>query len=375
MPPCEEDNMASFNIMALDRNFNLVALLRCTNLQWSRKYHESGTFSIQIPMGQYDPSFKYVYTNDRPETGKITQTNYIHNGKQEFIQLSGYFLENELNRMIVFAKGSGNVVNDHEWVEKSGIAEDVAYDFFDAFSHIEFNNGTDIMSFGLGISKKTNRHRGLTTQHVRDNSYLGNKIYHILNPSGMSYRVMYDFESNEKHFEVWAGKDRTSEQTENNPVIFSTKYGNIKNPSVLLDDSTYKSGCIVVSEKNNDEDSSTYIRVLADFDEFQEDNAFLFLQSSTDINDFENLDDYYQALDSEGRSEKNSKWTRTMNVDFESLTGSYKYMEDFDIGDVCSLEIGEVGVSADVRLIGCYEVVKGGNWSLTLEFGTPIIKR
>ena len=61
--------MASFNVMALDRNFNLVALLRYTNLQWSRKYHESGTFSIQIPIEQYQPSFKYIYTNARPETG------------------------------------------------------------------------------------------------------------------------------------------------------------------------------------------------------------------------------------------------------------------------------------------------------------------
>ena len=366
--------MTSFNIMALDRNFNLVALLRYTNLQWTRKYHESGVFSLQIPLEQYDPSFKYIYTNNRSETGKITQVNYADSGHR-FIQLSGYFLEHELNRMVAFAKGKGNIVGDPDWVEKSGNAEDVAHDFFNAFSQIQFNNGVDVVAFGLNINGRNNQHRGSTVQHTRDNSYLGNKIYHILKPSGMSYRVTYDYENNEKHFEVWSGNDRTSEQTINNPIIFSTRYGNIKKPNILLNDSTYKSGCIIVSTKNNGEDSSTYVRALIDPDEFQEDDAFLSLESSTSVDDFDSLDSYYQALDSEGRSEKNSKWTRTLNVEFDTLVGSYEYMKDFDIGDLCSVEIAEVGISANVRLIGCYEVIKSGNWSLILEFGTPIIKR
>lgn len=367
--------MASFNVMALDRNFNLVALLRYTNLQWSRKYHESGTFSLQIPLEQYDPSFKYIYTNDRPETGRISQINYVHSRGQRFIQLSGYFLEHELDRMVVFAKGEGNIVNGPTWVERQGVAEDVAYDFFNAFSRIQFNDGNGVISHELGISGGTSQHKGSAVQHTRDNSYLGSKIYHILKSSGMSYKVAYNFEDNEKHFEVWVGKDRTSEQTENNPVTFSTQYGNIKNPNVLIDDSTYKSGCVVVSSKNDDENSSTYVRVLMDPDELQEDNAFLLLESSTNVNDYESLGDYYQALDSEGRSEKNSKWTRTMNVEFDAMMGSYEYMQDFDIGDVCNVEISEVGISANARLIGCYEVIKSGSWSLTLEFGTPIIKR
>lgn len=365
--------MASFNVMALDRDFGLVALLRYTNLQWSRKYHETGVFSLQIPVEQYDPSFKYIYTNDRPETGRISQVNYVSNNGQRFIQLSGYFLEHEPNRMVAYAKGSGNIINGPEWVEKLGNAEDVAYDFFNAFSQIQFDDGAGTTTFGLGIDSGTSQHRGSTVQHVRDNSYLGNKIYHILKSSGMSYRVVYDFGANEKHFEVWSGKDRTSEQTENNPVTFSTRYGNIKNPNVLLDDSTYKSGCVVFSNKNDNENSSTYTVALLDPDELPEDNAFLSLESSTSVDDFENLDDYLLALSGEGRSEKNSKWTRTMNVEFNTLVGSYDYMVDFDIGDVCNIEINEIGISANARLIGCYEVVKSGVWSLTMEFGTPII--
>ena len=50
-------------------------------------------------------------------------------------------------------------------------------------------------------------------------------------------------------------------------------------------------------------------------------------------------------------------------------------MKDFDIGDECTLEIPEMSLSADARLIGCYEVMKSGQWSMSMEFGTPIIRR
>lgn len=370
--------MASFSVMALDHEFNLVALLRCTNLQWSRKYYESGTFSIQIPLEQYDPSFKYIYTNDRPETGKIYQVNYTHSNGQKFVQLSGYFLEHELNRMVVYVRSDNySIRNGPAWVEKLGVAEDVACDFFDAFKSInviDYTNGQHEYAVGIGIISKPSQHRGSTVQHVRDNSYLGNKVYHILQSSGMSYRVMYNFEDNTKYFEVWSGKDRTSEQTENNPIIFSTRYGNIKNPNILLDDSTYKSGCIIIHESSA-ENSPTYARVVMDRGVHPGDYTFLSLKSSLFVDDFESLDNFYRALDNEGRLEKDLNWTQTMNVEFDALTGSYKYMQDFDIGDVCSIEINEVGISVNARLIGCYEVIKDNNWSLTLEFGTPIIKR
>lgn len=357
--------------MALDRNFNIVSLLRCTNIQWSRKYHESGTFSIQIPLEQYQPSFKYIYTKNRPEVGRISQVNYIGDANYKYIQLSGYFMENELNRMVVYAKGTGNIVGGPSWVEQIGPAESVAYEFFKAFSSISFGDNT----YNLDIANGVNEGRGNISQHVRDNTYLGNKIYHILKPSGMSYKVSYDFESNSKNFLVWSGKDRSEEQTDNNPIVFSTKYGNIKNPSVLVDDSTYKSGCITVSESGTDGDTITYTRATIEPAEFAEDNAFLILNPPININDFDNTDDFYLAMDSEGMSERNTNWTKTMNVEFDSMSGSYEYMEDFDIGDICSIEIKEVGVSANARLIGCYEVIKEGVWTMTMEFGTPIIKR
>lgn len=367
--------MASFNVIALDVDFNVVALLRYTNIQWSRKYHECGTFSVQIPLEQYDSSFEYIYTKDRPEVGRITQINYIDNSSYKYMQLSGYFMENELNRMVAYSKGVGNIISGPDWAEKIGYAEDVAHDFFNAFSNIQFSKNGSNVQYGIGIAAGVNSRRGLMVHHVRENSYLGDKIYHILKSSGLSYRVLYDFESNEKTFEVWSGLDRSEEQTTNNPIVFSTRYGNIKNPNILIDNSTYKSGCIIVNNSTSDNAEVSYTRAIIDPDEIYSDNAFLALNSSSNPGDYSTPEEFYAALEAEGQSEKDSNWTRTMNLEFDPVVGSYEYMQDFDIGDICSIEIQEIGISANARLIGCYEVVKQGVWTLTMEFGTPMIKR
>ena len=47
-------------------------------------------------------------------------------------------------------------------------------------------------------------------------------------------------------------------------------------------------------------------------------------------------------------------------------------MEDYDLGDLISVEISEIGLSIDARIVACYEVVKRGVWELTLEIGTPL---
>lgn len=66
-------------------------------------------------------------------------------------------------------------------------------------------------------------------------------------------------------------------------------------------------------------------------------------------------------------------YPKIINVEFDAMESSYEYGTDFDLGDLCSIEIPEMDLSAQARLIGCYEVMKSGQWSMTMEFGTPII--
>lgn len=319
---------------------------------------------MQLPREQYNAEIKYIYTKDRPEMGRVTQKNFVNQNGYAYMQISGYFLERELDRHVVFPYGDSNVVNAPEWIEQSGNAEDVAYAFFDGFKTISISEITSDLGIASGISQG----RGKQSVHHRNGEYLGAKLYDILKPSGMSYRVLYDFENSTKKMEVWSGLDRTEGNTDgNNPIVFSTKYGNIRNPNVLIDDTEYKNACLVTNEQS---DTKTYVSRLV-LGDTSEDIRMLSASSTINKADYtENT--FLTALDSEGANALND-YVKVINVEFDAMEGSYEYMTDFDIGDLCSIDIPEMELSAEARLIGCYEVMKSGQWTMTMEFGTPII--
>ncbi len=53
--------MRDINIYALDNQLNMIAILKPTNIQWSRKYYENGYFSILLPLEQYSKEIAYIY--------------------------------------------------------------------------------------------------------------------------------------------------------------------------------------------------------------------------------------------------------------------------------------------------------------------------
>ena len=75
----------------------------------------------------------------------------------------------------------------------------------------------------------------------------------------------------------------------------------------------------------------------------------------------------------EAEQELTNNYSRIINTEFDALNGSYEYMEDFDLGDKCNVEIPEIGFSEEVRLTGVYEVVKFGQISISLEFGNQTL--
>ena len=325
---------------------------------------------MEIPLAQYNSSYKYIFTKDRTEMGEITQINFINQRGYKAINISGFFLENWLNKRVVYRKGTSNIVGGPEWMNQEGKSEDVAYTYFNAFKDVSISQSGDTVDCILGIESGQSLSRGKISNHERCGEKLGSKIYSILKPSEMSYRILYDFEENKKVFSVWSGYDRTQDQSENNPVTFSTRYGNIKNPNILIETTNYCNSCIIDNENNGAVYERALLNKAAEDDEY----IFSYVKSSVNKNDYDSDTDFYSALEAEGKTDLNER-VKLINVEFDAMEGSYDYMEDFDLGDKCNIEIPEVDISADAVLIGCYEVIKKGNHSLTLEFGEPVLRR
>ena len=106
-------------VFILDANFNrLTGSIPYDSLIWHRRYYGVGEFQMQVRSSLYDPSWCYVYADDRPETGIIQKVEYDDttegpaNGEDTII-ISGFFLEEMLNRLVFLVEESETEEIEH----------------------------------------------------------------------------------------------------------------------------------------------------------------------------------------------------------------------------------------------------------------------
>lgn len=376
-----------FTLKALNANFELVALVAYSNLQWNRKFHEPGSFSIVIDGGQYTPDWKYLYTEKRKEVGEITQINWVKKKNNKTVTLSGYFLEADLNKMVCYKKptyyygdtGSKGASIDRatspDWTTQSGTADEVAEAFFDGFKQIKFTNydiGGNILNehtYDLGIEFGTVMSGDYhTSVHNRNNEQLGNKLYSILKPSGGSVEVQFDYLTRKKTLNIIIGKDRTWGNVDrNNPVVLTSTNGTLTSASLVTATTNTKDA--IIQTINNEDEVIVLANALPNAT-----GRFIHQELQASDTDYATDAAFKQAVATDAQQALHN-YEDIYNFDFDAEFGSYEYLEDFDLGDLISVNVPEIGLSADVRIIACYEVVKNGVWSMSIEVGTPILRK
>ena len=369
-------NRYIIQLMGLDKDYNLLCLFNYINLQWTRSYYSPGSFSVQIPLDQYNKDIKYVYTPDRPELGEVEGIRYDFKQGQSLVTISGNFIENRLNDMVVYAPfTNSNITSDPGWVVQEGKAEDVAIAYFNAFKTITFTQDNTSITRALDIDFiDESQHRGHDSVRHRLNDYLGNKLYSILKPRYLAPRIYFDYENAHLYLKIFEGRDKTSSTTTDNPVVFSSVYGNIRDLDIVVSSLNYKNGFIINSTVEDNDEGTTNVYEYAADRSLPADTRYRFqsIESQTNINDFNTQEAFISALMDEGDTELNNH-KMTISFDFDVVVGdesgkTYQYLTDFDLGDRCSIEVPEVQLSEDAVLSKCIEVIKNGVWSMTVEF-------
>lgn len=86
-----------------EQMFRATGSIPYRSLRWVRRYTEPGEFEMVVPSDIYDPSWAYIYTPFRPETGIIQKVQFDDSVESyagiDSVTLSGFFLESVLNRV------------------------------------------------------------------------------------------------------------------------------------------------------------------------------------------------------------------------------------------------------------------------------------
>lgn len=382
-----------FSLKILDDDFNLVCLINYASLQWDRMYNQVGKFVIEGVQGEYDRNtWKYVYTEKRKELGRISQVNLKKEGGTKKITLSGLFYENELNKMICYAKptkfdddtGTHNGTSILKagsplWVTAEGTADNVAQTFFNGFKQITFRNYL-IGDFGgntlvtktfelpitMGNVEQGDYHYAI---HNRNNEKLGDKLYNILKESKASYEIAFDYDNKSTQLNIIHGVDRTQDGHAYgvNPTIFSMTNGSIKSASIVTSDTATKDAVIQVSE------DETQTLVLANC-RSNSTGRFVMETMQSNQSDFATDKEHKLSVMADAATILQDKGD-IINMEFDFVNSSYDYMIDYDLGDIVSINVPDIGINIDTQIVACHEVIKNGTWNMSIEVGDILRKR
>ncbi len=333
-------------LIAYDKNFNLITYLAPSIIQWNRRYYEPGDFEIQIFAEDYQEEFKYLYTEDRPEIGIIEKVSYSDQENEgQFITLKGRFMEQVINDKITWPTfyGKGEI---------TAVIKQMVNQYKDDIPLLEVAT----LSTGTMVE----------FQSTGDE--LGTKAADILRQQEMAYRINYDFDTSKLLFSTYKGVSRTAAENDGNMITFTTDYGNVYNILADIDDSNYKNYAIVAGQG----EGADRISVIVDISngEYKKvlfvDAAYLQQEGGA------SLEDYKAQLTNEGKQQL-LEHLSVKNVEFDALAGEYEYMVDYDIGTKCDIIIDEIKLSMEARIIAIYEVLEENNHMITLEFGDKIM--
>jgi hypothetical protein len=202
-----------------------------------------------------------------------------------------------------------------------------------------------------------------TMQVTGDN--LMEELYTLAKQDELSIRLYYDYVNDEIIFEVWKGKDRTDNQSENTFAIFSQNFENILNDNYSRDDTKYKNFAYVYGEGEAEE------RFLIEVDKTNGEERKELYVDARDLqkDDDMTLDEYKETLKNRG-IEKLTECNRVETADFSTDPFSNLiYREDYDLGDLCTYKNEELGILVDNRIVEISEVFENGNKKIDVVFG------
>lgn len=331
-------------LLALDAGFQPVAYLPYFNLQWTREYYQPGQFSVQIAAADFQPSMAYLYTPDRPETGIIQKVALTETVKGRFLQLSGYFLEANLNDKVVwptyYATGS---------IPSAVVA-----------MLRQYKDDIPLLTVADAPAVQTDE-----TSWQETGGQLADVAYTRLRTVQHSLRCRYDYQANTITAEIWQGLDRTQEQAANPFVTFSDGFGNLAQVDASMDRSNYKNYAVVVGQDQAENRKVAYADLSGGGYK-----RVLYVDARSERWDSEKQteSEYLASLQQKGLDAL-LDYAVIHNADIQAAAGGFVYREDWDLGDLVDVIVAEIGMAMQARIVTVREVFKQNNHTVEIELG------
>lgn len=205
-----------------DAEFNFLGVTENqTSVIWTRKYYESGEFSVVLPITDDNIRLyqigNIVAKRDSIEAGVIEDLQIHESYDEHSITASGRFLSSYMDRRLIRPRYT-----------------------FDGLVEVAMRN---ILTNAVAIPLvELGELQGFTDTVTFQATYKNLLAYEtkLAKASGLGFRFRPDFEQKKIIFEVYQGLDKSRNQTDRAFVEFSDRFDNLENAEARLNDQLYK---------------------------------------------------------------------------------------------------------------------------------------
>lgn len=311
------------------------------SLIWTDRYQEHGDFEIYTPVTPDILSVVkqdyYLINRDSDHTmivEKLLIKTDVETGNH--ITITGRSLESILKRRIIWKQRSitGNLQNGIKTILEENIIKPT--DSKRKIDNFIFEESTDERITSLKI----------------DAQYTGDEIYDVVSTlckeHGIGFRITLN---NNKQFvfKLYAGTDRSYDQTKNPYVMFSPNFENIINSNYLESKSALKNVTLIGGEGEGKDRKYHEVGNASGLDRRE-----LFTDArdiSSEVDEKVLTEKEYNALLAQRGNENLSENISVVSFEGEiEPTIMFKYQEDFFNGDIVQIE-NEYGHSTKTRII------------------------
>lgn len=380
-----------------DRYGNQLGDRDFIEVRWERKWDScDGQFSLYIPASTYNPEIKYIMNDECGEWGVVQKILYQQKVEGDFVTLEGLTLTGLLNF------GSCWVGYGYEASDTNGVRDMIRCWIASSFN---LTIPTSVPSGYSGVEIPFARPQFWKIELDSSSVYpdtidifvdagelFGDIFLNWLSTEGFSVAVtpLFNAEVNEADqpllglkLKIVQGRDLTDS------VFFGKAYDDVSSVQYSVDESGERSTYIAVNEVNKDDRSGfTNVHSVPTNDGIKyyiaqyyssgtknrpSDMGYCFpakvLKTSVTTHEVSNTKARNQMTTQAKLDILNNY--RVENVVIDVIQNRFIYLEDYNLGDTCSILIDELKIEFSSRIVGVTEVYSQNTKEVTIILGTP----
>lgn len=342
-------------LMVLNEKFETIHLVDAfQSLIWTDRYNQAGDFELYTEVSgnilKYVTKNKFLTTKESEHAMIVEDIEIISDRELgNKIKITGSSLEKLLDRRIVWGLRVLNTTVQNGI--KTLINESI-------ISPSDSNRRIDNFIF-------TDSSDPVVTEATMNNQYTGDNIYDVISDlcyiNDLGYKIVLN-SKDQFEFSLYAGKDRSYEQTTNPFVIFSPKYENLVNSNYYESNANLKNITLIGGQGEGNERVYTTVG---------SGSGLTRRELFTDARDLSPNDitssQYITNLQSRGNENlAENQETVTFEGEVESRN-SFIYKEDYNLGDIVQIE-NEYGMVGTTRITEVVTSIDESGYSIYPTF-------